>query len=327
LAGGRLLAAGYDLGAASLRCKTLNNFSKACYSLPCLPSSNPPPRFALNFLAALSPLSLAEPLLPYSSSHILLLTAHRPLTCPVLSGSPLPIALSPLAATLMDFLASVANKRLTVQLSPLDATLTKNTGEDGRSRPRRNVSTRVSDLSSFLSHYCALFCSHPELNSFVFRRFRTLWQKHPGWGYIFTPKDSPPHLLLAAYFGLPPRPAWHPPSTVLSYRGHYATLSPRPFFPSLPPYLLASILAACSCHSARKPAHHPLRAQSRSCAGLQAYRPRRQTGHSCRFPRQSHPSEFLGHLVRTLPRRNSRPRRAPEQIQGPTPDSRPRGGR
>src|SRR6266404_2889664 len=83
LAGGRLLAAGYDLGAASLRCKTLNNFSKACYSLPCLPSSNPPPRFALNFLAALSPLSLAEPLLPYSSSHILLLTAHRPLTCPV----------------------------------------------------------------------------------------------------------------------------------------------------------------------------------------------------------------------------------------------------
>src|SRR6266404_2202762 len=142
LAGGRLLAAGYDLGAASLRCKTLNNFSKACYSLPCLPSSNPPPRFALNFLAALSPLSLAEPLLPYSSSHILLLTAHRPLTCPVLSGSPLPIA-----------------------LSPLDATLTKNTGEDGRSRPRRNVSTRVSDLSSFLSHYCALFCSHPELNS------------------------------------------------------------------------------------------------------------------------------------------------------------------
>jgi hypothetical protein len=41
----------------------------------------------------------------------------------------LPIALSPLAATLMDLLASVANKRLTVWLSPLDATLTKNRGE------------------------------------------------------------------------------------------------------------------------------------------------------------------------------------------------------
>ena len=35
---------------------------------------------------------------------------------------------SPLEATLMDLLASVANKRLTVWLSPLDATLTKNIG-------------------------------------------------------------------------------------------------------------------------------------------------------------------------------------------------------
>src|SRR5713226_137457 len=43
-------------------------------------------------------------------------------------GDVTPIALSPLAATLMDLLASVANKRLTAWLSPLDATLTKNTG-------------------------------------------------------------------------------------------------------------------------------------------------------------------------------------------------------
>src|SRR5260370_39729777 len=35
---------------------------------------------------------------------------------------------SPLAATLMDLPASVANKRLTVRLNPLDATLTKNQG-------------------------------------------------------------------------------------------------------------------------------------------------------------------------------------------------------
>ncbi len=35
---------------------------------------------------------------------------------------------SPLAATLMDLPASVANKRLTAGLSPLDATLTKNRG-------------------------------------------------------------------------------------------------------------------------------------------------------------------------------------------------------
>src|SRR6267378_3090365 len=38
------------------------------------------------------------------------------------------IALSPLAATLMDLPASVANKRLTDWLSHLDATLTKNRG-------------------------------------------------------------------------------------------------------------------------------------------------------------------------------------------------------
>jgi len=37
-------------------------------------------------------------------------------------------SLSPLAATLMDLRASVANKRLTAWLSPLDATLTKNRG-------------------------------------------------------------------------------------------------------------------------------------------------------------------------------------------------------
>jgi len=36
--------------------------------------------------------------------------------------------LSPLAATLVDLPASVANKRLTARLNPLDATLTKNTG-------------------------------------------------------------------------------------------------------------------------------------------------------------------------------------------------------
>src|SRR6266436_2040832 len=38
---------------------------------------------------------------------------------------------SPLPATLMDPLASVANKRLTAGLTPLDATLTKNRGVGG----------------------------------------------------------------------------------------------------------------------------------------------------------------------------------------------------
>src|SRR5258708_35133346 len=41
-------------------------------------------------------------------------------------------SLSSLAATLMHLPASVANKRLTDQLNPLNATLTKNTGEGSR---------------------------------------------------------------------------------------------------------------------------------------------------------------------------------------------------
>ena len=43
-----------------------------------------------------------------------------------------PAPVSPLAATLMSLPASVANKRLTAELSPLDATLTKNMGEGKR---------------------------------------------------------------------------------------------------------------------------------------------------------------------------------------------------
>ena len=35
----------------------------------------------------------------------------------------------------------------------------------------------------FLSHRCALFCIHTKLNPFLFKRFRTLCQKPPAWGY------------------------------------------------------------------------------------------------------------------------------------------------
>src|SRR6266704_3932867 len=37
-------------------------------------------------------------------------------------------------------------------------------------------------LSHFFSHSCALFCTHQNLNPFVFKRFRTLCQKSPGVG-------------------------------------------------------------------------------------------------------------------------------------------------
>src|SRR5258707_11122140 len=36
--------------------------------------------------------------------------------------------------------------------------------------------------SPFLSDSCALFCNHQNLNSFVFKRFRSLCATHPAWG-------------------------------------------------------------------------------------------------------------------------------------------------
>jgi len=59
------------------------------------------------------------------------LTASNSLHLSPLLSRPQLALLTPLAATLMDFPASVANKRLTAGLSPLPATLTKNTGGGG----------------------------------------------------------------------------------------------------------------------------------------------------------------------------------------------------
>ena len=53
--------------------------------------------------------------------------------------------------------------------------------------------------SSFVSYSSKLFCTRQNLNSFLFKRFRTLCQKHPGWGeglrpfdvWTFRPSDVP----------------------------------------------------------------------------------------------------------------------------------------
>src|SRR6266568_6701123 len=57
-------------------------------------------------------------------------------------------------------------------LSPLFATVTK------------SAHLYHSALFSrpLFSYSCGLFCSRAKPNSFVFKRFRTLSQKHPGWG-------------------------------------------------------------------------------------------------------------------------------------------------
>src|SRR5882724_8743292 len=63
------------------------------------------------------------------------------------------VSVSPLAATLMNLLASVANKRLTARLNPLAATLTKN----------RGVGAPPFDASMRFLHpgrYCGTFSAH-----------------------------------------------------------------------------------------------------------------------------------------------------------------------
>jgi len=81
--------------------------------------------------------------LPMRARQVVLLTPPK-------SSHPRPLLsrqhflpVSPLAATLMDLPASVANKRLTAELSPLAATLTKNRGVG----PRLAHSTRMRILS------------------------------------------------------------------------------------------------------------------------------------------------------------------------------------
>src|SRR5713226_158214 len=70
------------------------------------------------------PARLPSPLM----AHAVLLTPPKSFHLKLLFPRQHFASISPLAATLMDLLASVANKRLTAELNPLDATLTKNEG-------------------------------------------------------------------------------------------------------------------------------------------------------------------------------------------------------
>ncbi len=89
------------------------------------------------------------------------------------------VSISPLAATLMNLLASVGNKRLTERLSPLDATLTKILGEgvEGHSFTSKFVTRYSSRYSSpSFSHPCRQSCatavSRPFSNQSVTHSFR-----------------------------------------------------------------------------------------------------------------------------------------------------------
>jgi hypothetical protein len=118
------------------------------------------------------------------------------------------IALSPLDATPASHPVSVAYKRLTDILNPLDATLTQKPGVGAHDSGTHHsaLGTHHSPLQSspFLSHSCALFCHHEKLNSFVFSRFRTLCPKTPGVGVCPTSLFRyPPFLTSRNGYALP----------------------------------------------------------------------------------------------------------------------------
>ena len=100
--------------------------------------------------------------------------------------------LTSLPATFMDFSASCCKHKTYGRAKPFRCNTYKKPGVGGAlaslgrlARVGREESLSYS--SSFLSHSCALFCTHQKLNSFVFKRFRTLCAKQPGVGY---PCDS-----------------------------------------------------------------------------------------------------------------------------------------
>src|SRR6266853_7048939 len=121
---------------STFHCKTLNNLISPCYPFIWLLAPNPDRRFrpcrkaSLSILAALSPLSLASPLLISSKPEGFPIPHPLVFSPPTtVRWSPPTIGLSRLDATLMDLPQVLQTNDLQFWLSPLDATLTKNTGE------------------------------------------------------------------------------------------------------------------------------------------------------------------------------------------------------
>ena len=59
------------------------------------------------------------------------------------------------------------------------------------SSPHQRATPKTQPLHfQYLAHSFAHFCTHREFNSFLFNRFRTLCQKHPGWGGTPSPNST-----------------------------------------------------------------------------------------------------------------------------------------
>jgi len=148
-------------------CKTLNKLISACYSCPVFVATRP--RRSLDSFSGLTPTPC--PLSPNS------------FPCHTSENSPV----SPIIATLPKMRVSnpcVCHTYDTPRGSWVSPTFGFSDAHFAFRTHQRDLRTsqRVSDLSPVCSHSCTLFCTHQKHNSFIFKRFRTLCEKHPGWG-------------------------------------------------------------------------------------------------------------------------------------------------
>src|SRR5713226_7255046 len=120
---------------------------------------------------------------PPRSSHPRCLLYRQHLAC-----------VSPLAATLMHPLASVANKRLTAWLNPLDATLTKNRGAHPSSQILPSILT-PSPVPVPTSHSPYTLPSSVSRKSFIchsYENCRGVYQQFPFWNSSPATRHPPP---------------------------------------------------------------------------------------------------------------------------------------
>src|SRR5882672_10629291 len=113
-----------------------------------------------------------RPRLPRASmGHAILLTPSESSGLNWLLSYKLSTPVTPLDSTLTEFSASVANKRLTESLNPLNATLTKNMGEGA---PLRILELALRHSSLATRHCTQVLSFHTVTNSFATTEISTL---------------------------------------------------------------------------------------------------------------------------------------------------------
>src|SRR5258708_17257584 len=101
------------------------------------------------------------------------------------------VRVSSLDATLMSFIVYVANKRLTVRLNPLDATLTKNTGVGALPSRSGTHPSAPATVIRALSFHALTHC--PFCNSSLFTHMHVMGGVPPFWLCASLPRSLRPY--------------------------------------------------------------------------------------------------------------------------------------